>query len=53
MELYGLKDKDGQEYKITLPDMNLPLFGDNRTFKLGDFSIRPVDPPSEFKIGLK
>lgn len=45
MELYGLKDKDGKEYKVTLPD--LEVFGsiDNR------ISIKPVESEPEFKVG--
>jgi hypothetical protein len=45
MELYGLKDKDGKEYKVTLP--YLEVFGsiDNR------ISIKPVESEPEFKVG--
>lgn len=51
MELYGLKDKDGKEYKVTLPDTTVPNAIDNRTFTLGDLSIKPVEPKKEFKTG--
>ena len=51
MKLYGLKDKDGKEYEVTLPDMTVPNAIDNRTFKFGDLSIKPVEPEFEFKVG--
>ena len=51
MKLYGLKDKDGKEYEVTLPDMDVRNAIDNRTFKLGDLTIKPVEPEPEFKVG--
>ena len=51
MKLYGLKDKDGKEYEVTLPDMTVPNAIDNRTFKLGDLSIKPVESETEFHVG--
>lgn len=49
MKLYGLKDKEGKEYEITLPDMEISNVIDNRTFKLGDFYLKPVESVPEKK----
>ena len=52
MNLYGLKDKDGKEYEVILPDITMPGAVDNRTFKIGDLiTIKPIEPEPMFKIG--
>jgi len=51
MELYGLKNKDGKEYKITMPYSPLPNCVGNCTFCLGDLTIKPVDIEPVFKTG--